>query len=134
MEEILRQIAIANGWGYLYGTQAYQNLIDSDDTNVQMIVDPITIESNFNDSGAVESSLESGTFYLVLSSELDEGDYETRYEKYIEPLRSSLKIVTDVLQCNDNVTQKAWKTVEVINMLDNNYDGIMVTYSVNCHE
>lgn len=135
MEEILRNIAQLQGWSYLYGRSDFQNLFDSNTQEVSMFVDPIEIESEFNEAGVTEKTIHSGNFMLLLSSDIDEVDYDTRYQNYIKPLISSaMSEIKKALQCNNSVMIQRWKIVEVINMLDNNGDGIICTFQVAINE
>lgn len=135
MEEILRNIAQLQGWSYLYGRSDFQNLFDSDTQEVSIFVDPVEIEEEFNEAGVTEKTIHSGNFMLLLSSDIDEIDYDTRYQNYIKPLISSaMGEIKKALQCNNNVMLQRWKIVEVINMLDNNGDGIICTFQVAINE
>lgn len=135
MEEILRNIAQVQGWSYLYGRSDFQNLFDSDTQDVTMFVDPIEVEDEFNEAGVTEKTIHSGNFMLLLSSGIDEVDYDTRYQNYIKPLISSaMSEIKKALQCNNSVMIQRWKIVEVINMLDNNGDGIICTFQVAINE
>lgn len=135
MEEILRNIAQVQGWSYLYGRSDFQNLFDSDTQDVTMFVDPIEVEDEFNEAGVTEKTIHSGNFMLLFSSDIDEVDYDTRYQNYIKPLISSaMSEIKKALQCNNNVMIQRWKIVEVINMLDNNGDGIICTFQVAINE
>ncbi len=132
MEEILKAIAAANGWSYLYGRTDFQNLFNEDtEQKVCMFVDPITLSDVMNDAGVTEQVKNTGNFMLLLSSDLDEIDYYTRYETYIKPLITiAMQAVKDALRCNDSVIVKKLETTEVINMLDNNGDGIICSFEV----
>ncbi len=85
-----------------------------------------------NDSGEIESFVYSGSFMLLYSSDIDEKSYNDRYVKYIKPIiDSQIEIIENDLICEQEATIEEWKEVEVINLFDQNFDGILVTYRVS---
>ena len=68
---------------------------------------------------------------LVLSSDLDEKTYDDRYQQYIKGLISDKnKVIKDSFKCRSEISINQWRTVEVINALDYNFDGLIVSYTI----
>lgn len=138
MYEILKAFALANDWGFFYGRHDFQNLEDLDETEaakIQLFLDPVEIEENENDTNVTESAIHSGRFMLLMSSDIDEQSYDDRYQDYIKPLiETQLKILKESIACGYEVTFNLWKTIEVINILDFNFDGIIVTFNITIDE
>lgn len=126
--KFLKNVAANAEWGFEYSRQDYQNLFDEIENNKPyLFVDPITIDSKFSDSGN-EKKTYSGKFMLLLSSDVDES-YSDKYNDYIKPLLdTNLQILKDELACTDYQIQY-FRTLEVINLFDQNLDGVLVNYS-----
>ena len=133
MYDFLKNIALVSDWSFEYSRADYQNLFDEMDNNkIHLFVDPIVIDSNFSDSGN-ETKTYSGKFMLLLSSDVDE-DYSSKYSTYIKPLiDNSTQIIKADLLCGEYQINK-FQTIEVINLFDNNLDGVLVNYSVTIIE
>lgn len=133
MYEFLNNIALLNDWVFEYSRADYQNLYDGmANDKIHLFVDPIVIDSSFSDSGN-ETKTYSGKFMLLLSSNVDE-DYATRYTTYIKPLiDNGTQLIKDNFSCGEFQINK-FQTVEVINLFDNNLDGILVNYSVTLND
>ncbi|MEM9076310.1 MAG: hypothetical protein AAGC43_04685 [Bacteroidota bacterium] len=128
----LKTIAEANNMKFEYARRDFQNLEEIDVNKVHLFLDPVTINENHGDYNRVESRDYSGRFLLLVSSEFNQDDYEGRYLENIKPLiDTSIETVRDGLRCDGKMTINTWSTTEVINLFDQNYDGLVVTYSVN---
>ncbi|MFV8339142.1 hypothetical protein ACNQGL_07710 [Flavobacterium sp. LB3P21] len=129
MYELLQLIAINNNWVFEYSRSDYQNLYNGMEiSKIHLFVDPITIDSQFSDSGS-ETKTYTGKFMLLVSSDVDEA-YLTKYVDHIKPLiTDSTQIIKDSILCSDYEINK-FQTVEVINLFDVNLDGILVNYSI----
>lgn len=137
MKEILEAFALAQGWFFDYGRMDFQNLTDiQEQKNVShLFLDPVEINKNRNDSQQVESISYSGTFMILYSSDIDEESYNKRYEDYIKPIiTGQVELIEDNLICEHESNIEQWKIVEVINVFDYNFDGIMVSYKVTIDE
>ena len=132
MYNILKQLATDNSYGFIYARRDYANLYDEVPTGqVQLFVDPVVITESFGEYNQVESREYSGSFMVLISSDIEKGDYEARYLGEIKPLLDvAMLAIKDGLKCNGNITINVWRTVEVINLFDYNMDGIVVTYTV----
>jgi hypothetical protein len=134
MYEILKALAAVENWVFEYGRTDFQNLYNGlDNKNVShLFLDPPERSKKRNDSGVVESIVYSGNFMLLYSSDIDETSYEYRYTNYIKPiLDSQIAIIEEDLICEHEATLEEWKELEVINMFDQNLDGVLVTYRVS---
>lgn len=137
MKEILEAIALANNFPFEYSRHDYRNLFDEiEQENISHIfLDPVKITDNDNDEGVTESKTYEGFFLVVFSSSIDEGDYEARFDKYIKPIvTGDLKTIKHEIRCGNKTTFNIWRYTEVINMLDYNFDGLMVDYNVTIEE
>lgn len=133
----LENYATSQGWRYEYARRDYQNLIDATDFVADaiegygvgetiMIVDPIRRASE-NSSASYR-----GSFMVLTKSDLDD-DYASRKTKYIDPLLDViLKDMKGLMLCNFDINQ--WEAIELINMLDWNADGLMVTFNLRGYD
>lgn len=129
MHDFFKNIAASNSWGFEYGRSDYQNLErDIEAGKIYLYVDPIITDSKFTDVGN-ETLSYSGKFMLLLSSDVDE-EYEDKYNDYIKPLLTDgLQIFKDEVACSDyQIT--LFRVIEVINLFDQNFDGVLVSYNV----
>lgn len=137
MKEIVKAIAAAHGWVFVYGRKDFLNLyneIEQEDVS-HLFVEPSEIEDVDNDSGITEAKTYSGYITILYSSSLDEEDYEARYEKYIKPIvEGDLKTLKHEIRCGQDVIFNSWKWVEVVNIFDYNFDGIILTYNITIDE
>lgn len=134
MKEILELLAAAQGWSFDYGRTDFHNLFNEVETDVlHLFLDPVERSKVRNDSGNIEEYVYSGNMILLLNSDIDEGgDYNFRYTEYIKPiLEGHIETIEEDLICGNEATIKEWKEIEVINMFDQNLDGVIITYRVN---
>lgn len=137
MYEIIKAIAAANNWPFTYARKDFQNLFDgTEQLNVSHIfLDPVETEYKPNDTNIDESKVYSGHFMILYSSGIDEQDYDTRYQNYIKPIiTGDLETLKDSIRCDYDVEFNLWKTTEIINALDYNFDGLIVTYNITITE
>lgn len=130
-KELLKQIAASYGWGIVYARRDYQNLqeivdhINAEAENYSegetfFFVDPVTRKPH--DTGYTYS----GRFMVLTNSDLSD-DYNTKYDNYIAPVIDKvMREMVQKLRCHGDV--EAWQSIEVINALDINGDGLSVTY------
>jgi hypothetical protein len=131
--DFLKNIAINNDWVFKYSPADYQNLYDEATTEkIHLFIDPIKIDSSFSDSG-FETKTYTGFFMLLFSSDVDE-DYTVKYETHIKPLiTTGTQVIKDLILCSEYTINK-FQTIEVINRLDFNLDGVIVNYSITITE
>lgn len=134
MYDILKSLSVVNNWVFDYGRSDFQNLHDSEEQKevVYLFLDPVGIKKKKNDSNVEESRVFYGSFMMLYSSDLDEASYEDRYNDYIKPIiNKEVEKVEEELSCEYEVDFEEWDIVEVINVLDYNLDGVIVTYRVD---
>ncbi len=133
MKDIFQQICTANNIELVYGRDDFNNLYDDvDDGKVVMFLRPLQTSENFGEYGNTESIDWSGSFILCMDSNLDEIDYDTRYEKYIKPItQGAYKAFKSALVCLPTYSIQSLRTVEVINSFDINADGLAVEFLIN---
>lgn len=133
MYEFLKTLCIANGWYFKYARRDHQNLMkEADLLDVPMLfLDPVEISDNDNDSGETESITYSGQFMILVSSHLDEKDYDFRYQTYIKPIAmAAAKTIKDAIVCGPAYRFDAWRMIEVINVFDYNGDGVLISFTL----
>jgi hypothetical protein len=158
------------GWQFSYGDQQNRNLLESDRDvgKIYMLLDPVTRGRAFSVNGGEGLQSFSGSFMLVVKSDLDQvyhlqdnaGDvaqsrdfinrfsklcgstiYDNpcvplvralgKYTENIQPLlNDDVRYLEDFINCSD-YTITGWSIIDVINALDANTDGIIVTYTLN---
>jgi len=133
ISDVFEAFATSKGWGYEYARRDYQNMIDATDFvadaiegygvgETMMIVDPVIRVSE------KQGISYRGSFMVLTKSDLDD-DYTSRKTKYIDPLLDILlKEMRSKLICDYDVNQ--WEAIELINMLDWNADGLLITFNL----
>lgn len=132
MKNVFKTIAESNGWAFRYGRSDFNNLYDEiDDGTVVMFLDPLTSNEVLGERGNTESINWSGSFLLCMDSSINEGDYETRYDKYIDPLtRGAVEQFKNDVRCLSDFTITSFRTTEIINSFDFNVDGKSVAFTI----
>ena len=130
MYEFLKYIALKNNWIFNYARSDYQNLLhDVEEDKTYLFLDPVQIQHSFDEFQEPEVKTYNGTFLILQSSDFD-GDYDEKYLKHIKPLIDNhLKVIQKEFSCSQ-YTVNQWNTTEIINLFDQNLDGILVNYSV----
>lgn len=135
MYDYFKNIAELNGWVFEYARTDYQNLYNENISGgtIHLFVDPIITDSSFSDTGSEDKKSYSGKFMMLLSSDMDES-YNDKYNNYVRPLiNGALQILKDDLGCSEFDINK-FQVLEVINLLDFNFDGVLVNYSLTPYE
>lgn len=132
MYEILKQIAKDNNLGFTYARRDYANLHNEIPTgHPHVFLDPVQITETFGEYNQIESRQFAGSFLVVISSDIEKGNYEQRYLDEIKPiLDETMGSITGSMKCGAKIQINSWRTVEVINLFDYGMDGIAVTYTV----
>jgi len=149
------------GWYFTYGNKSNQNLLQSDMINdaIYFLLDPVTRSDVPSRFGGVAKTEFTGSFMLVVKSDLDNtydntntdemfrvsvlgdgGVYEEnvcnvtkktgKYELNIKPLLNKLELLKNIIEC-DNYNIDNWTIIDVIDALDVNMDGLIVTYKIS---
>jgi hypothetical protein len=136
MYDLIKNICTTNNWVFTYAKKDYSNLYEGDeqvgDDTPLVFLDPVQITETFDEFNNVEDIKYEGSLMIVLSSDIDEIDYDTRYQNYIKPIiDTTLSTLKNSIKCAGDYSINNWRTIEVINALDFNVDGVIVTYSIN---
>lgn len=137
MKEFLENIAKSKNWYFEYGRSDFHNLYDNDDNSVfKMFLDPVVESDEITELGNLKSKTFEGRFLLLMKSELD-GVYDTqekteaskgKYEMHVKPCKEEVEGLRKQITCHYQI--KVWRVMEVINMLDVNADGVLVTFKI----
>ena len=134
MYEIIKYLCEFNGWVFQYARKDFANLYDeAEQVGVpHLFLDPVQITEEFNEYNVVTKTTYSGSLMILLSSDIDEEDYDTRYQTYIKPVvNDTLETLKEGIKCDGENNITSWRITEVINAFDYNLDGVIVTYSIN---
>ena len=134
MYNILKNIAETNNFEFIYARRDFQNLNrgDADLNKIFLFLDPIQKNDSFDEYSNLISTTYNGTFMLVKQSNFGD-DYQVRFEEIIRPLiEEKLNLITDSFGCTD-YSIESWNTTEIINLFSQNFDGVIVSYSMT-HE
>ena len=137
---ILETHSTSLDWKFSYGNKSNQNLLRSDllTGKKYFLLDPIKRVKTKSEFGGTGIITFSGSFMLLVKSNLDMVYHNQkdvapssgRYESNIEPLLTQLETFEDILDCS-TYEIKSWEIIDVINQLDANLDGIIVTFSIS---
>jgi hypothetical protein len=140
MKNKFEDLALRLGMVFSYGRRDHINLLNfaDGDTTRRFILFPLKETNNFSaDSGFKIKTIYSGSFGVVERSSLDEyyneqkGDEsEGKYKKHIEPIKLAVATMLDEIQCDNSLSVQSWVVDEVINLLDFNADGVIVSFSI----
>ncbi len=134
--ERLKNIATLNSWKFNYGDYQWQNLLDllNDTENPQQQVYLLLlwkdVEKKFNEFNGLISETYEGEFLLVVRSELQDEDYNYKYEERIKELEALSESVTKGITHCEGFTIDYWKQSEVVNQLDTNVDGLKIKFRI----
>jgi len=134
MYDVLKTIATINNWVFQYARKDYANLFDeAEQIGVPHIfLDPVQIDTVFDEFNEPISTSYEGSFMCLVSSDIDEENYDYKYQTHIKPLATTaLNNIKDYVRCNTDISITNWREVEVINVFDYNLDGILVTYKLD---
>lgn len=128
MHDFLKCITEENDWVFEYARQDYLNLYnDIEAGKVYLFVEPITTDSKFSAAGN-ETLMYSGKLFIVMSSDIDE-EYNDKYVQYIKPIFENCRnLIVDAFACSSFDLNNV-KTTEVINLFDQNLDGLLINYT-----
>lgn len=132
MYDILKASCVTHSLEFIYARKDFANLTDELETGqTYVILDPVQISENFGEYNELESRDYSGSFMVLVSSDIDKGDYDQRYTDQIKPiLEGALASIIEDMRCNGLISFSSWRTIEAINVFDYNLDGIVVTYQI----
>jgi hypothetical protein len=147
--EFLRALAESLGYIFHYGRSDFNNLFETesdDDPNTYLFLDPVTRAPVFSqDSGLLTNYWTyTGKFLLLSKSDLDqEYDQQTgirpesegKWSQNIHPkVEVALKTLTKNISCSEDQQINRWLVMDVINLFDENMDGVMVEFEIRFEE
>jgi hypothetical protein len=141
---ILQAYCEGKNIAYHYGRKANLNLLKSNTLTDEIYClhepSPRKTEMNKNKT-SVASYLFSGMFFLVKKSNIDMpylnelGNSEdiSKYKLNIEPMLNEFKAMANYFGCSQ-MELLQFDAIDIVNVLDTNKDGLLVTYSVRSFE
>jgi hypothetical protein len=142
---ILEDYCALKNFGFVTGTKAVQNLFQPNQiqnlNKIYLFLDPVTRRSERTITGGLKSKLFSGNFGLLVKSNLDAPYFEemnnneniSKYTNNIEPLLLELENMQSDFSCS-NLEIIEWSEIDIKDFLDENYDGVVVSYQVRSYE
>lgn len=103
---------------------------------IYFLLDPITRNKSFSEFGGTGAVTFTGAFLLATESTLDktydgsDGKYKT---KILPILKTQLTKLEDKINCSAYEI-KNWEVVDAIDVLDINFDGVLVTFNLQILE
>jgi len=136
MTEAFRTIATANSWDFSYGRDDFHNLEVPEEGTTALYLDPIETEKNFERATKVHS----GRFMMLVKSDLDnvydaqkDQDKTTgKFKSNIEPIKAEngpLETLELAIMCAGYGINQ-WRCLEVINLFDQNLDGVIINFRI----
>ena len=137
MKETLQQIATSNGWHFDYGRSDFHNLETVAGKDYYFFLDPLEESVMFDDYAEPTKYTYNGRFMLLKHSDFDRvynsqsenEQVEGKYEKYIKLCKREVMKIAKAF-CGD-YTIEGWRMFEIINLYDNNFDGVLVTFQIS---
>lgn len=127
-------------WNFSYGNAANLNLLRSNalTDDVYFLLDPVTRVKEKGQYGGTGLVTFNGSFMVVVKSTLDNvyhnqkevNSSDGKYEKNIKPLLTDgLDSLESLIDCSEYQINN-WSIIDVINALDVNLDGVIVTFEI----
>lgn len=140
---ILQDYCVNNGLKYHYGRKANLNLLKAtlSNTDIYCLHEPSPRKAIMNANGTrIASYVFSGMFFLVKQSTLDmpyldemgNNEARSKYVLNIEPLLTVFEQMANRFGCTDMQVNQ-FDCIDVVNVLDTNKDGLLVTYSIKTY-
>lgn len=131
MYDILKELSDSKGWTFEYGRRDFMNLYNEAGNNddIYLFLDPVQVDPNYNEFNQLVSTTYSGSFMILKSSDLGDG-YTERYLNDIKPIiDEQIEVVRQKL-FSEELTINTFRSIEIINMLDYGFDGVVITYDL----
>jgi hypothetical protein len=136
--EILRARTESIGWVFDYGRRDFQNLVETDSENDPkwyFFLDPIRTDTSLMPT----KKISTGYFMLLSKSDLDEV-YDSqqnvnpdngKYKKNILPKKTYLENdFKNMLECDGTIEITKAEQSDIINLFDDNFDGVLVNFTI----
>jgi hypothetical protein len=138
---IMEEYCTLKNFDFVTGNKAVQNLFQPNQivnpNKIYLFLDPVTRVSERTVSGAVKSKIFSGSFGLLVKSNLDMPYFKemnnlesiSKYTMNIEPLLDQSELIQKDFGCK-GLEVIGWSEIDIKDFLDANFDGIVVTYQI----
>lgn len=138
MVEYFRTLIEDQGWHFSYGRRDFHNIETKDGETNYFFLDPVKSIDNLS-NGLIESTDYEGRFMLLTPAKLDQ-TYDAqrgqdkvsgKWQAHIKPKKDLIKsIVKKDLHCHVNYEILSWSETDVINVMDLNADGVLVSFKI----
>ena len=146
--EVLRNLVENElNWKFYYARRDFDNLIEAsseNDNQNYFFLDPVTRVPVRSELGDRTGQMDYEGYFMILSkSDMDEvydgqqnvNPIDGKYKKYIEP---KLKALADEFEqklgCISDITILRTSISDIINIFNDNFDGILVNYKFRQYE
>lgn len=136
MKEILENIANTLGWEYHYARKDFQNLasLSASANATYLFVEPVEWRPQHNSIGSFTSWEFNGSFVVVIPSILDAPYSGSENAKYESAMRDRIRSIAHgafhhELTCTHDIEIVSLTILEIVNVLSENFDGILVNYT-----
>lgn len=133
MYTFFKTIAEQENWIFDYARRDFQNLANElgDPEQIFLFLDPVTFTTEFGDYNEIDLRIYTSSFLLLVNSDFDEL-YSEKYETRIRPIiDTAITKIKDQIYCNNKLTIESWRTTEIVNLFDQNLDGIIVNFVIS---
>lgn len=138
MVERFRGLVTAQGWHFSYGRRDFHNLEEIEGVTNYFFLDPLKSTANLS-NGFEDGRDYEGRFMLISPSSLDQ-NYDAQHGQNkddgkwttnILPKKDLIKEgIMKPFECSKKHEILAWSETDVINLLDFNGDGILVSFKI----
>lgn len=132
--------AICSSLGYTYhlAPQEFANLIDTrkdkdkpfNERMKYLLLFYADQDDIINDFGASEGATFTGQMVFAVSSSISDPSYKKKYDDNIAPMYAENEKLRDAINGCDGWVVKAWKAVQVVNKMDTNLDGLLISFKI----
>ena len=139
LKNIFENKAAEFGWEWSYGNRNNHNLLAAplDPTKIFLLMDSPRRRPNHNKYGGENGMTYTGSFMVVMHSDYDRtydkqrGNDESKFEDHISPIiKNNLPQLFHAVVCDNEFEINASEIIEIINALNANMDGVLVTYTI----
>ncbi len=137
--EKLKNISTEQNYNFNYGSNDWQNLNDfEDDTALSfeqkakhLLLLWVDRDYKINDFSAVTGYKFDAEFVLAIRSNLNDLDYNSKYENRISKLREVSENIFNSFSICENWKIISWHETEIANQYDTNLDGLKIKITVS---
>jgi hypothetical protein len=137
--KILSDYCTQNGWLFSYGNASNRNLLSSDTAagQIYVLLDPVRRSVSSSEYGGDGNYTFQGSFMMVVKSDRDQQYHNQKdqlsstgkYEQNIKPLLDDADSFKKEVDCS-NLDIGQWDIIDLVDVLDVNLDGILISYRV----